>query len=82
MTSLNLGIKTYPLTRGEAAFIAESLTSAVSGKPVTATAFISRMHGHISVMSKKAKPAMHQAKKQSKIFRSNPQQSDQGLTDC
>ncbi|MGC0781208.1 hypothetical protein [Pantoea agglomerans] len=71
MISLNFGRKTCPLTREEVAFIAESLTAAVSG-----------MVGHISVMSKKAKPVMHRAKKQSRIFRSNPPQSDQVLTSC
>nr|WP_255434169.1 hypothetical protein [Pantoea sp. WMus005] len=79
---MNLGTKTYPLTRKEAAFIAESLTAAVSGKPATALPFTRGMHGHISVMSKKAKPVMHRAKKQSRIFRSNPPQSDHVLTGC
>lgn len=82
MISLNFGRKTCPLTREEVAFIAESLTAAVSGKHATAPAFTSGMVGHISVMSKKAKPVMHRAKKQSRIFRSNPPQSDQVLTSC
>lgn len=82
MITLYVGKKTFPLTREEAAFVAESLTAAVSGKPATALAFTSGMHGHISVMSKKAKPAMHRAKEQSRIFRSNPPQSDHVLTGC
>lgn len=82
MITLNFGTKTFPLTRKEAAFVAESLTTAVSGKPVTALAFTSGTHGHIYVLSKKAKPAMQQAKKENGEFRSNPPQSDHVLTDC
>lgn len=55
MITQNVGTKTCPLTREKAAFVAESLTAAVSGKPATALAFTSGMHGHISVMSKKSK---------------------------
>lgn len=65
MITQNVGTKTCPLTREEAAFVAESLTAAVSGSPVTAPAFTSGMHGHISVMGKKAKPARQRAKKES-----------------
>lgn len=82
MISLNLGTKTYPLTRKEAAFIAESLTAAVSGKPATALPFTRGMHGYISVMSKKAKPARHRTKEENGKFRSNPPQSDHVLTGC
>ena len=84
MITLNFGTKTYPLTREEAAFVAESLTAAVSGKPATAPAFTSGMHGHISVLSQKAKPASarQNAKKENGEFRSNPPQSDHVLTDC
>ncbi len=39
MITLNVGTKTCPLTREKAAFVAESLTAAVSGSPVTAPAF-------------------------------------------
>jgi len=81
MITLNFGTKTYPLTREEVAFVAESLTAAVSGKPTTAPAFTSRMHVHISVLSQKAKPAKRSAKKEDVEFRSNPQQSDHVLTD-
>jgi len=80
--SLNFATKNSAFTREVAAFVAESLTAAVSGKPATAPAFTSEMHGHIFVISKKAKPEMHRAKKQSRIFRSNPPQSDHVLTDC
>lgn len=82
MISLNLGTKTYPLTRKEAAFITESLISVVSGRPVTAPAFISGMHGHISFISKKAKPSTQGANKEDGIIRSNPPQSDHVLTGC
>lgn len=82
MITLNFGTKTYPLTREEAAFVAESLTAAVSGKPATAPAFTSGMHGHISVLSQKAKPAKQKVKKEDGEFRSNPQQSDHVLTGC
>lgn len=82
MIMLNFGTKTFPLTRKEAAFVAESLPSAVSGKPVTAPAFTSGTHGHIYVLSKKAKPAKLRAKKENGEFRSNPPQSDHVLTGC
>lgn len=82
MISLNFGTKTCPLTREEAAFFAESPTSVVSGSPVIAPAFTSGMHGHISVMGKKAKPARQQVKKENGEFRSNPPQSDHVLTGC
>ncbi|QGY27431.1 hypothetical protein [Pantoea cypripedii] len=82
MITLNFGTKTYPLTREEATFVAESLTAAVSGKPATAPAFTSGMHGHISVLSQKAKPEKQKVKKEDGEFRSNPPQSDHVLTDC
>lgn len=82
MITLNFGTKTYPLTREESAFVAESLTAAVSGKPATAPAFTSGMHGHISVLSQKAKPARQKVKKEDGKFRSNPPQSDHVLTGC
>ena len=82
MITLNFGTKTYPLTREEAAFVGESLTAAVSGNPATAPAFTSGMHGHISVLSQKAKPAKRNAKKEDDEFRSNPPQSDHVLTGC
>lgn len=82
MISQNLGIKTSPLTREKAAFVAESLTAAVSGSPVNVAAFTRVMHGHISVMDKKAKPARQRVKKQNGEFRSNPPQSDHVLTGC
>lgn len=85
MITLNFGTKTSPLTREEAAFVAESLTPAVSGKLATAPAapaFTSGMHGHISVLSQKAKPEKQKVKKEDGEFRSNPPQSDHVLTDC
>ncbi|MGE1562737.1 hypothetical protein [Pantoea septica] len=82
MILLNFGTKTFPLTREETAFIAESLTAAVSGRPATAPAFTSGMHGHISVLSQKAKHVKQGMKKENGEFRSNPPQSDHVLTDC
>ncbi|PZL93634.1 hypothetical protein CKF43_12820 [Pantoea graminicola] len=82
MIMLNFGTKNFPLTREEAAFVAESLTAAVSGKPATTPAFNSGIHGHISVLSQKAKPAKRSAKKEDDEFRSNPPQSDHVLTSC
>ncbi|WHU85140.1 hypothetical protein A7P61_09190 [Pantoea agglomerans pv. betae] len=82
MITLNFGTKTFPLTRQEAAFVAESLTAAVSDEPVTAPAFTSGTHGHIYVLSKKTKPARQRVKKENGEFRSNPPQSDHVLTDC
>ena len=82
MITLNFGTTTCPLPREEVVLVAESLTAAVSGKPATALAFTSGMHGHISVMSKKAKPARQRAKKENREFRSNPPQSDHILTGC
>ncbi|WP_085013634.1 hypothetical protein [Cronobacter malonaticus] len=82
MITLNFDTKTYPLTCEEAAFVAESLTAAVRGKPATAPAFTSGMHGHISVLSQKAKPEKRSAKKEDGEFRSNPPQSDHVLTGC
>jgi len=82
MITLNFGTKTFLLTREEAAFVAESLTAPLSDRPATALAFTSGMHGHISVMSKKTKPARPRAKKENREFRSNPTQSDHVLTGC
>lgn len=82
MISLNFGTKTFPFTREEVAFVAESLTASVSGKPATASAFTSGLHDHISMLSQKAKPARLRAKKENREFRSNPPQSDHVLTGC
>ena len=82
MITLYVGKKTFPLTREEAAFVAESLTAAVSGKPATVLAFTSGMHGHISVLSQKAKSAKQKVKNEDRKFRSNPPQSDHVLTGC
>ncbi|MCI1028217.1 hypothetical protein C1N60_05025 [Pantoea sp. SGAir0184] len=82
MITLHFGTKTFPLTREEDALVAESMTAAVSGKPATALAFTSGMQGHISLLSKKAKPATQGAKKEDGKFRSNPPQSDHVLTGC
>lgn len=82
MIMLNFGTKTFPLTREEVAFVAQSLTAALSCRLATALAFTSGMHGHISVISKKAKPARQRVKKENREFRSNPPQSDHVLTGC
>ncbi|MDQ1212433.1 hypothetical protein [Pantoea anthophila] len=82
MITLDISTKNCPITREKAAFVAESLPSAVSGRPAAAPAFTGGMHGHISVLSQKAKPAKQKAKKEDGEFRSNPQQSDHVLTGC
>ncbi|KAF6663412.1 hypothetical protein HFD92_16275 [Pantoea sp. EKM101V] len=82
MIRLNIGTKNCPLTREEAAFFAASPTAVVSGKPAPAPIFTGGMHGHISVLSKKTKPARQRVKKESGKFRSNPPQSDHVLTGC
>jgi hypothetical protein len=82
MTTLDVSTKTCPLTREKGTFVAEILTSAVSGRPAAASAFTGGMHGHISVLSQKAKPAKQKAKKEDGEFRSNPPQSDHVLTGC
>jgi len=76
MITLNFGTTTCPLPHEEAVLVAESLTAALSCRPATV------LHGHISVMSKKAKPARQRAKKENGEFRSNPPQSDHVLTGC
>jgi len=82
MITLNFGISSFPLTKDEAAHIAESLISAVSNKPAASPAFNSGMHGHISVLSKKADSSKRSKSRTNSKLRSNPQQSDQVLTDC
>lgn len=82
MITLNFDTRSFPLTKDEATFIAESLTSALSDKPPTSPSFNSGMHGHISVLGKKTQSRNHITGKSDSERRSNPQQSDQGLTDC
>lgn len=82
MITLNFGISSFHLTKDEAAYIAESLISAVSNKPAASPAFNSGMHGHISVLGKKADSAKRRRSRTNSTLRSNPQQSDQVLTDC
>lgn len=80
MITLDVSTKTCPLTREEAAFVAESLTAAVS--PVITPALTSGMHGNISVMSKKRSLTGSGQRKRTGDFRSNPPQSDHVLTGC
>jgi len=82
MITLNFNTSSFPLTKDEATFIAESLTNALRDKPPTSPSVNSGMHGHISVMGKKARSRNHITGKADSKRRSNPQQSDQGLTDC
>ncbi|WP_262265080.1 hypothetical protein [Pantoea dispersa] len=82
MIRLNVGTKTFSLTREEAAFFAASPTAVVCGKPAPAPTVTSELHSHIFVLSEKAKPARHRAKKENGEFRSNPPQSDHVLTGC
>ncbi|PXW19693.1 hypothetical protein [Pantoea sp. JKS000250] len=82
MITLNFGTKTFPPPREEAAFVAESLTASVSGKPATVSAFTSGMRCHIFMLSQKAKSAKQKVKKEDVKYRSNPPQSDHVLTSC
>ena len=82
MITLNFNTSSIPLTKDESAFIAESLTNALSDKPATSTSFNSGMHGNISVLGKKAQAGKLITGKADSKRRSNPQQSDQVLTDC
>lgn len=82
MIKLNFGTRSYPLSREEAVYVAESLLSAVGGKSATLPAFTSGRHGHISVLTEKPRTAKGSKGAQSENFRSNPPQSDHVLTDC
>lgn len=82
MITLNFNTLSFPLTKDEATFIAEGLTSVIRNKPPTSPSFNSGMHGHISVLGKKAQSRNHITGKADSTRRSNPQQSDQVLTDC
>lgn len=82
MIRLNVGTHTYPLSQEEAVYVAESLLSAVADKKSTMAAFRSSRHGHISVLTEKAKPTKGSKGEQNEKFRSNPPQSDHVLTDC
>ena len=82
MITLNFNTSSFPLTIEEATFIAENLTSVLSDKSPSSPSFNSGMHGHISVMGKKAHSKKHITGKAGSKRRSNPQQSDQVLTDC
>lgn len=78
MIKLNFGTRSFPLSEGEAVFVAESLLAAVSGKKTVQPAFTSGTHGNISVLTETKQPG----KGDKQNFRSNPQQSDHVLTDC
>lgn len=82
MIALDIGFHLFPLAKDEATFIVGSLTSVVSDKPATSPSFNSGMHGHISVLVKKAQERKLIKGKADSKRRSNPQQSDQVLTDC
>nr|WP_024966742.1 hypothetical protein [Pantoea sp. IMH] len=82
MIKLNFGTCSYPLSKEEAVYVAESLLSAAGGKAATLPAFNSSRHGHISVFTGKPKPAKGSGSAQGENFRSNPPQSDHVLTDC
>ncbi|MEN4768870.1 hypothetical protein [Duffyella gerundensis] len=82
MIKLNFGTRTYPLTKEEAMYVAESLLSAVNGKTTTLPMFTSGHHGHISVLTEKPESTKRDKDAQSQNFRSNPPQSDRILTDC
>jgi len=82
MITLNFNTLSFPLTKDEATFIAESLISVVSGKSATSPSFNCGMHGHISILGKIAQVGKLITGKADSERRSNPQQSDQVLTDC
>ena len=82
MIQLNVGTRSYPLSREEAVYMAESLLSAAGGKSGTPPVFNSSRHGHISVFAAQRKPAKDNGTTSGENFRSNPPQSDHVLTDC
>lgn len=82
MIQLNVGTRSYPLSREEAVYMAESLLSAAGGKSGTPPVFNSSRHGHISVFAAQPKPAKDNSAASGETFRSKPPQSDHVLTDC
>ena len=82
MITLNIGTRTFPLTPDEAAYVAENLLAAATGKAGVIPAFNSGAHGHICVHTASQKSDAKNGGDKKETFRSNPQQSDHALTDC
>ncbi len=82
MITLNIGTSSIPLTPDEAAYVAENLLAAATGKTGVIPAFNSGAHGHICVRTDRQKPEAVSGGKEKATFRSNPQQPDRTLTDC
>ena len=82
MITLNIGTRTFPLTPEEAAYVAENLLAAATGKAGVIPAFNSGAHGHMCVRTASQKSDAKNSGKHKETFRSNPQQSDHVLTDC
>ena len=76
MISLSVGHHNIQLNTQEAAYLAEGLTAAACGRKNPLPAFTSNTLGVLSVTTESinSEDDLH--------FRSNPQQSDQVLTDC
>ena len=76
MISLSVGHHHTQLTTHEAAYLAEGLMAAACGRKNPLPAFTSKTLGVLSVTAESVSPGVDSH------FRSNPQQSDQVLTDC
>ena len=76
MISLSVGHHNIQLNAEEAAYLAEGLMAASGGRNNPFPAFTSNTLGELSVNLKS------DAQENTSRFRSNPQQSDQVLTDC
>ncbi|MFS7249655.1 hypothetical protein AB6869_18135 [Rahnella rivi] len=76
MISLSVGHHNIQLNIQEAAYLAEGLMAAACGRKNPLPAFTSNTLGVLSVTAESVSPGGDSH------FRSNPQQSDQVLTDC
>ena len=79
MISLSVGHHNIQLNTQEAAYLAEGLMAAAYGRKNPLPAFTSNTLGVLSVLSVTAESV---SSADDSHFRSNPQQSDQVLTDC
>ncbi|CAM3985923.1 hypothetical protein [Rahnella victoriana] len=76
MISLSVGHHNIQLNTQEAAYLAEGLMAAACGRKNPLPAFTSNTLGVLSVTAEDV------SSEDDSHFRSNPQQSDQVLTDC
>lgn len=76
MISLSVGHHSIQLNTREAAYLAEGLMAAACGRQNPLPAFTSNTLGVLSVTAESV------SSEDGSHFRSNPQQSDQVLTDC